>query len=137
MDKRLKILIVDDEPYITYMMCYKLQQLGLDAVAAGNGVEALASVAAGLPDLILTDYQMPEMDGVEFCQALATDPVTARIPIILLTARSHRIAPSILVNTSICHLISKPFSFHEIIQRIAEILPAANVSLANAVTIPD
>jgi len=79
------VLVVDDDPSIRGAIERLLQHAGLNVRTASNGKEALAAVAEQQPDLILMDYQMPEMDGVTCCEALKADPKTEKIPVLLAT----------------------------------------------------
>ncbi|HVX84461.1 MAG TPA: response regulator [Phycisphaerae bacterium] len=126
----VRILVVDDESHLTCVLAYKLRQAGADVFTASNGLEGLAAAAEHLPDLIVSDFQMPEMNGLEFVKALAADPALSAIPIILLTARGHRIAPADLAGTSVRALLAKPFSARELIQQIAEQLPDAGLTVS-------
>jgi two-component system alkaline phosphatase synthesis response regulator PhoP len=120
-----KILILDDEAHITHILCFKLEQAGAQVLSASDGQEGLDLVPQFNPDLIISDYQMPNMDGLHFAQAMAANPDTAHIPIIMLTARGHRIPNTSLVGTSIRYLLPKPFSIREVLDRVTEILPDA------------
>lgn len=79
------VLIVDDEPSIRDAIQRLLERAGLNVRTAANGCEALDAVKERAPDLILMDYQMPEMDGVTCCEALKGDPATKDIPVLLAT----------------------------------------------------
>ena len=118
-----KILVLDDESHITHILCFKLQQAGAETLSAGDGQEGLELVEQFQPDIIISDFQMPRMDGLEFAKALAANAATAEIPLILLTARGHRIPASALAGTSIRYLLPKPFSIREVLERVSEILP--------------
>jgi CheY-like chemotaxis protein len=83
--KAQRLLIVDDDPAIRDALRDLFERAGLAVSTACNGREALGVVKAQRPDLILMDYQMPEMDGVEACEALKGDPETRRIPVLLAT----------------------------------------------------
>lgn len=83
-----KILAVDDEKHIVRLVQINLQKAGYEVTTAGNGREALESVAAERPDLIVMDVMMPEMDGFAALQKLKDDPSTANIPVIMLTAKA-------------------------------------------------
>jgi two-component system phosphate regulon response regulator PhoB len=122
-----KILVLDDESHITHILCFKLQQAGAETLSAGDGQEGLDLVEQFKPDMIISDFQMPLMDGLAFATALAKNPATAEIPVILLTARGHRIPASALVGTSIRYLLPKPFSIREVLERVTEILPTADL----------
>ncbi|MEM8885877.1 MAG: response regulator [Planctomycetota bacterium] len=79
------VLVVDDDPGIRDTIQRLLEQAGLSVRTAQNGKEALAMVQESRPDLILMDYQMPEMDGVTCCESLKDDPDTECIPVLLAT----------------------------------------------------
>lgn len=82
------ILVVDDEPAVVRLVELNLTQEGHQVRTAGDGEEALASVAQQRPDLVVLDVMMPKLDGFETLKRLKSDPVTADIPILMLTARA-------------------------------------------------
>ncbi|HEX8550813.1 MAG TPA: response regulator [Abditibacteriaceae bacterium] len=82
-----RILVVDDEPETVAVLRAILEYAGYEVSAAHNGVEALASVAAGHPDLILLDQMMPEMDGSEALRRLKSNEETKQIPVVILSAK--------------------------------------------------
>jgi DNA-binding response OmpR family regulator len=82
-----RILAVDDEERIVRLLEIRLGALGYDVVPAGDGETALRQVAEETPDLVLLDVLMPKMDGFEVLRRLKSDPETAGIPVIMLTAR--------------------------------------------------
>jgi len=81
-----RILIVDDEEDIVEYISYNLQLEGYEVFRAGNGMEALNQARLHLPDLILLDLMLPDMDGFSVCEILHCQPSTANIPVIVLTA---------------------------------------------------
>ena len=83
-----KILAVDDERHIVRLVEVNLQRAGYQVVTAYDGREALEKVKAEEPDLIVLDVMMPYMDGFEVLKNLKADPVTAEIPVIMLTAKA-------------------------------------------------
>jgi two-component system alkaline phosphatase synthesis response regulator PhoP len=83
-----KILAVDDERHIVRLVEVNLQRAGYDVVTAFDGREALEKVQSERPDLIVLDVMMPYMDGFEVLKRLKQDPVTAQIPVIMLTAKA-------------------------------------------------
>ena len=116
------VLVVDDEPHIRYMLDFKLSRAGFTVISATNGREAYELACRHRPDLIVTDFQMPGADGLEFCTRLKMNADTARIPALLLTARGHKVPPSDLERTNIKALIPKPFSLRELIAQIEELV---------------
>lgn len=125
---RPRILILDDESHITCVLHFKLRQAGAEVFSGCNGLEGLALAAEHHPDIVISDFQMPEMDGVEFCKTLAADDATRNLPVILLTARGHRISPADLADTSVRALLPKPFSIRDLLHHIAEILPNSGLA---------
>lgn len=80
-----KILLADDDPYISRAYSFALGKAGFEVIKAFNGKEVLTQALANIPDLILLDQIMPEMDGFETLAALKNDPKLAHIPVILFT----------------------------------------------------
>jgi two-component system, OmpR family, alkaline phosphatase synthesis response regulator PhoP len=119
------ILIADDETHILNVLAMKFKHGGLSVIAAEDGAEALRLAQAALPDLIITDYQMPRMSGLELSSRLNSDPATSHIPVILLTARGFSIAETQTQSPNIRCVMSKPFSPREILARVLELLPEA------------
>src|SRR3984885_14887544 len=81
-----KILVVDDEPDIVELIAFNLEAEGYAVITATSGLEALNRARAILPDLIVLDVMLPELDGLAVCEILRRLPSTAPIPVIILTA---------------------------------------------------
>jgi CheY-like chemotaxis protein len=118
---RRTILIADDEPYLTFMLATRLRDTGAEVVVASDGEEAFRLAKEHLPNLILTDFQMPVMSGLDLARRLLEHPSTAEIPVVLLTARGHRLPAAELAVTNIRHLVAKPFSTKELIAVVNEL----------------
>jgi pilus assembly protein CpaE len=84
-----RVLLVDDEEQIRKLLESALQRHGYEVVTASDGVEALRQIRAQIPDLIVTDVNMPNMNGFELTRRLRADHRTARVPIVMLSARKH------------------------------------------------
>ena len=125
------LLIVDDEPHITCMLAYKIRQLGCAVLTASDGLEGLELAREHRPAVIITDLQMPVMSGFEMTIALREDPRTAEIPVVMLTGRGHKVAPSELGRTNIQHIVAKPFSSNELFVKLRELLDAAGIALSD------
>lgn len=117
-----KVLLVDDERHIRHLVEYKLQTVGFTVLQATNGLDALDIARRERPDLIVTDFQMPEMNGLQLARKLKDDVWTTNIPLIMITARGHRVPASELVDTEIRQLLPKPFSPRELLNCVSEIL---------------
>ncbi|MEQ9460557.1 MAG: response regulator [Phycisphaeraceae bacterium] len=127
-----KVIVVDDERHITKILAFRLKQLGLEVLTAFNGKEALDLIRAERPSLVVSDYQMPLMSGLELAVALAQEEATAETPVIMLTARSHRLSHSEMVSTNIRTLLDKPLSGSELDAAVRETLGLEEGSAAAA-----
>lgn len=116
------ILVVDDEAHIVHVVSLKLRNAGYEVLTAADGEEALGIAQQHAPDLIITDYQMPFMTGVELCKQLRADPATASIPTLMLTAHGFSLSDSHLADAGIADILSKPFSPREILARAQELI---------------
>ena len=116
----MKVLAVDDEQSIRELLAFQLQKHGYEALMAGDGQEALAK-AEGM-DLILLDLMLPGLDGLEVCRRLKADKRTARIPIIMLTAKAEEIDKVLGLELGADDYVVKPFSVRELMARVKAVL---------------
>jgi len=121
-ERKKTILIVDDEAHIVHIIRYKLEREGYEVVTAGDGQEAYNLAQTKDPDLIVTDFQMPVLSGYEMCVKLHGSEVTADTPVVMVTARGHKLSPGDLAETNIRQLMSKPFSARELLAVIGGLL---------------
>lgn len=117
-----RILVVDDENYIQHVVSLKLSNAGFDVMTASDGEEGLSMAREHHPDLIITDYQMPFLTGLEMCQRLKDDPATATIPVIMLTARGFALDDDDLKSVNIQQCLGKPFSPRDLVNCVGSIL---------------
>ncbi|HEX4645651.1 MAG TPA: response regulator [Verrucomicrobiae bacterium] len=115
---REKILVVDDEPDIVELVAFNLRAEGYDVLTARDGLQALNLAREALPDLIVLDLMLPEMDGLAVCEILRRLPSTAPIPVIMLTAWSSKISRAIGFETGASDYVTKPFSPRDLVLRI-------------------
>jgi CheY-like chemotaxis protein len=121
-----KILVADDETHILHVVSLKLRNAGFNVLTARDGQEALELAQQERPDLIITDYHMPQLSGLELCQRLKQDPRTNGIPAIMLTARGYHLEPRDTQESGILRMLSKPFSPRQLLSTVNEVLaPAA------------
>lgn len=116
------VLVVDDDPDILQFVSMNLEMEGFVVATAATGAAALESAAEQVPDLILLDVMMPEMDGLAALAALRAQPLTANVPIVLLTAKAlaqDRIAG---LNQGADDYIAKPFDVEELVARVQTVL---------------
>ena len=117
-----KILIVEDDRDIVEMVEYNLREEGYATVSALNGEDGVNSARKERPDLIILDIMLPVMDGFEVCRALKSDEATARIPIIILSAKSQETDKVVGLELGADDYVTKPFSPRELIARIRAIM---------------
>lgn len=117
-----KVLIVDDEIHIVHVVAIKLRNNGYEVVSANNGAEAYELACEIMPDIIVTDFQMPVMTGIELVEKLRENEPTKNIPVIMLTARSFAISKELQEQLKISDCLSKPFSPRELLVNIEDIL---------------
>ncbi len=118
------ILVADDESHILHVVSLKLRNAGFNVLTAADGQEAFEIAHAEQPDLLITDYHMPRLSGLELCQKLKQDPTTSAIPAIMLTARGYHLEPHDTEQSGILRMISKPFSPRQLLATVNEILDA-------------
>ncbi|MDX2360000.1 MAG: response regulator transcription factor [Crocinitomicaceae bacterium] len=116
------ILIIDDEDDIREILGYNLKKEGYLVHTASNGLEGLKSAERNLPDLILLDVMMPEMDGIEVCEQLRSNNLTANIRVCFLTARSEDYSQIAGFDAGADDYVTKPIKPKVLISRIKAIL---------------
>lgn len=123
------VLVVDDDKDIRELIVWKLNQAGYATLAEADGVAGLAAASgessdrpAPLPDLVLLDWSMPKMDGIFVCALLRANPVTARVPIILLSSAAQAGEVERGLDAGADDYIVKPFSPREMLERVEALL---------------
>jgi DNA-binding response OmpR family regulator len=119
------VLIADDDPDILALVTFKVKQAGYHLVTATDGAAALAAARATTPDLVVLDVSMPRMSGLEVCRELRADAATAKVPVLLLTARAQEADIEAGFDVGADDYVVKPFSPRELVARIAAILGPA------------
>ncbi len=117
-----RILVVEDEPAIREMLGFSLTKAGFRFEEAADAEQALLAIAANPPDLVLLDWMLPGMSGVDFARRLRRDEHTASLPIILLTARSEENDRVRGLEVGADDYVTKPFSPRELVARIHAVL---------------
>jgi two-component system, OmpR family, phosphate regulon response regulator PhoB len=117
-----RVLIVEDEQAIREMVCLALSQGGYDCQEAADTNEAQQRILEGLPDLILLDWMLPGMSGIDYARKLRRDKLTQGVPVIMLTARTQEEDKVRGLDTGADDYITKPFSTRELIARIKALL---------------
>jgi CheY-like chemotaxis protein len=117
-----KVLVVDDEIHIVHVVAIKLRNNGYEVITGANGAEAFELACSEKPDIIVTDFQMPAMTGLELVERIRQNEQTRDIPVILLTARNFAIEDEQKEDLQISDCLSKPFSPKELLRSIQDIL---------------
>ena len=116
-----RVLVVDDESAVRGMLTVTLEMAGFEVTEAESASSALNEIADSIPDLMLIDWMMPQVSGLELCRRLRRNPDTAGIPLILLTAREEENAKITGLELADDY-ITKPFSPRELVARLKAIL---------------
>ena len=123
------VLVVDDDPVIADLVAFRLGRLGLEVSVESDGEAGLAAARQLRPDLVVLDWMMPRMNGLEVCAALRSDadPALARTPVLLLTAKAQEPDLERGFAAGATDFVAKPFSTRELISRVTAALPAGSV----------
>ena len=127
------VLIADDESNQLELLSYNLEQAGFAVVQATDGREALQKIEDDRPDLIILDWMMPHMSGIDVCRTLRSSTETRQLPIIMLSARGEEGDRTLGLDIGADDYISKPFSPRELISRVRALLRRAHPALSNEV----
>ena len=112
------VLVVEDEGAQREVLKYNLEAEGFEVVLAENGDEAMLLVAEEQPDLIVLDWMLPNVSGIEVCRRVKADPQTRQIPIVMLTARSEEVDRVRGLETGADDYVVKPYSVVELMARL-------------------
>lgn len=125
-----RILVVEDEDALATLLQYNLEKEGYQVTLAGDGEEALMLTGEAIPDLVLIDWMLPKVSGVEVCRRLRSRHETSNLPIIMLTARGEEVDRVRGLDTGADDYIVKPFSMTELFARIRAVLRRIRPGLA-------
>jgi two-component system phosphate regulon response regulator PhoB len=128
-----RILIVEDEADLSELMRYNLETEGFRVVTAESGDEAVERIRDGVPDLILLDWMLPGLSGIELCRRWRSREETARTPIIMITARGEEEERVRGLATGADDYVVKPFSMPELVARIQALLRRSSPQLVTNV----
>ncbi|MBI3710729.1 MAG: response regulator, partial [Proteobacteria bacterium] len=117
-----QILIVEDETALVELVRYNLEAADYAVAVAADGEEALRAIAEGRPDLVILDWMLPLVSGLEVCRQLRRKPETRSLPVIMLTARGEETDRIRGLETGADDYITKPFSPNELVARVRALL---------------
>ena len=124
------ILVVEDEAALVALLRYNLEKAGFEVLDAPDGEEALTVLSERNVDLVLLDWMLPLVSGIEVCRRMRRNPETRNVPVIMLTARGEEADRIRGLNTGADDYITKPFSHDELIARIHAVLRRLRPALA-------
>ena len=125
-----EILLADDEPNQIELMKFNLEKNGFLVKSAYNGEQALDMIYEKKPTVLIADWMMPKMSGIELCRILRSNKDTMLLPIIMLSARSEEADKSLGLDTGADDYISKPFSPMELVSRVKALIRRTNTSMS-------
>jgi len=131
MSQRKHILIVDDEPDLVELLSYNLKQAGYEVSVALNGRQALDRVSKELPDLVLLDVMLPGLSGTEVASRIRSNPATASVPIVMLTAKGDDVDQIVGLTVGADDYIAKPFAIKVVLARLEAVFRRAARSSAD------
>jgi len=124
------VLVVEDEAALLTLLRYNLEKAGFRVEEATDGAEALVRIAEARPDLVLLDWMLPVMSGIEVCRQLRRDPATRELPVIMVTARAEDQDAVRALNLGADDYITKPFGTEALLARIRALLRRAGAAPA-------
>lgn len=128
-----KVLVVEDDAALAELLTYNLGKEGFDVRHAPDGDEALIAIDEDVPDLILLDWMLPHMSGIEICRQLRARADTREIPVIMLTARGEDTDLVRGFETGADDYLTKPFSMTELVARVKSLLRRMRPAIAGNV----
>jgi DNA-binding response OmpR family regulator len=121
-----KVVVIDDEPFILMMIEDKLKKARFDVVTLRTSVDAVATIKKEKPGLIILDWMMPELSGIELCKILKNDPELAAIPVFMLTAKGQDADEQLGLRSGVARYITKPFSPKALLEMVEEVMGVDN-----------
>lgn len=115
-----KVIVIDDEPFIRMLIEDKLKRAGLEVVTLHETVEAMDIIRREMPDLVILDWMMPELSGIDLCRMLKAEADLKHIPIFMLTAKGQEEYEKMGIECGVAQYISKPFSPKALLDMVIE-----------------
>ena len=120
-----KVVVIDDEPFILMMIEDKLKKAKIDVTTLRESRNALDVIRKNMPELIILDWMMPELSGIDLCKMIKADPELKEIPIFMLTAKGQDSDEQLGLQCGVSRYITKPFSPRSLLEMVEEIVGKA------------
>ena len=130
--RKKKILIVDDHAELLELLREQFKDEGFAVATASNGVDAIRKARALLPDLIILDVKLPELDGLAVCEILRNDPGTSSIPVVMMSGLPGQITRCAGIESGATDFVSKPVNPAEIVSKVKAYFQKRSPALASA-----
>ncbi|MEP3244585.1 MAG: phosphate regulon transcriptional regulator PhoB [Sneathiella sp.] len=134
----MRVLIVEDEPSMVELLRYNLESEGFEVASALDGEEAMLTIEEQKPDMVLLDWMLPKLSGIEICRRLRRDQEYRNLPVIMITARGEETDRVRGLDVGADDYMSKPFSPAELMARIRAVLRRHNPNMgSDTITVAD
>jgi len=120
-----KVIVIDDEPFILMMIEDKLKKAKIDVTTLRESRNAIEVIRREMPELIILDWMMPELSGIDLCRIIKADPELKDIPIFMLTAKGQDSDEQIGIQCGVSRYITKPFSPRSLLEMVQEVIGKA------------
>jgi two-component system alkaline phosphatase synthesis response regulator PhoP len=117
-----KILVIEDDPATLRLVDYSLKQEGYEVITATNGLDGLRKALGESPDLVILDVMLPGLDGFEICYRLRAEPATAKLPIMMFSAKAQEIDKDTGTRVGADDYLTKPSAPEDIVSHVAKLL---------------
>ena len=123
-----RVLLVDDDPGLTTLLELVFRRAGFEVHSANNGIDGINQADRISPNLVILDIMMPDISGIEVCRQIRTNPKTAELPVMILSASGNKDDREMALDAGADTFIQKPVSPTELVNRVKELLQAKVLS---------
>ncbi len=117
-----KVVVIDDEPFILMMIEDKLKNAGIHVTTIRDSKHAMDAIKEERPDLVITDWMMPDLSGIELCRMLKSDPDVKDIPVFMLTAMGQNPEEQLGTQSGVEKYLTKPFSPNLLLKMVLDVI---------------
>jgi len=117
-----RVVVIDDEPFILMMIEDKLKNAGIQVTTIRDSKQAMGAIKKERPDLVITDWMMPDLSGIELCRMLKSDPDVKDIPVFMLTAMGQNPEEQLGTQSGVEKYLTKPFSPNLLLKMVLDVI---------------